>query len=183
MPSFTNARSDGEGSGLRVPEDGGHRHHGDLRRDVVAQHLSAHAPPPPVDALRARRAGRAGARRERARGAHRTRPTSSKRAPRNPTASPAASAKTIQPVFAPLGYDWQLTVGVLTSFLAREVFVSTMSVLLGGIDRMTVEDLGVIAAASGRRLRDDGRRSSRRRHRRVRWSSSSWRCSVSRRWR
>ncbi len=37
-----------------------------------------------------------------------------------------------QPVFAPLGYDWQLTVGVLTSFLAREVFVSTMSVLVGG---------------------------------------------------
>ncbi len=38
--------------------------------------------------------------------------------------------RTIQPVFAPLGYDWQLTVGVLTSFLAREVFVSTMAVLL-----------------------------------------------------
>ena len=39
--------------------------------------------------------------------------------------------RTLQPVFAPLGYDWQLTVGVLTSFLAREVFVSTMSVLVG----------------------------------------------------
>ena len=39
---------------------------------------------------------------------------------------------TLQPVFAPLGFDWQLTVGVLTSFLAREVFVSTMSVLVGG---------------------------------------------------
>lgn len=40
--------------------------------------------------------------------------------------------RVIQPVFAPLGYDWQLTVGVLTSFLAREVFVSTLSVLVGG---------------------------------------------------
>jgi ferrous iron transport protein B len=40
--------------------------------------------------------------------------------------------RALQPVFAPLGYDWQLTVGVLTSFLAREVFVSTMSVLVGG---------------------------------------------------
>ncbi|MEO6224080.1 MAG: ferrous iron transporter B [Vicinamibacterales bacterium] len=39
--------------------------------------------------------------------------------------------RTIQPVFQPLGYDWQLTVGVLTSFLAREVFVSTMSVIVG----------------------------------------------------
>jgi ferrous iron transport protein B len=39
--------------------------------------------------------------------------------------------RTIEPVFKPLGYDWQLTVGILTSFLAREVFVSTMSVLAG----------------------------------------------------
>ncbi|MPZ16737.1 MAG: ferrous iron transport protein B [Luteitalea sp.] len=51
----------------------------------------------------------------------------------------------VQPVFAPLGYDWQLTVGVLTSFLAREVFVSTMSVLVGGSPDMDVEDQGVIA--------------------------------------
>lgn len=48
-----------------------------------------------------------------------------------------------QPVFAPLGYDWQLTVGVLTSFLAREVFVSTMSVLVGGPGEGDV-DVGVI---------------------------------------
>ncbi len=40
--------------------------------------------------------------------------------------------RTIEPAFRPLGYDWQLTVGILTSFLAREVFVSTMSVLAGG---------------------------------------------------
>src|SRR5687768_2914176 len=40
--------------------------------------------------------------------------------------------RVVEPVFRPLGFDWQLTVGVLTSFLAREVFVSTMSVLVGG---------------------------------------------------
>jgi ferrous iron transport protein B len=40
--------------------------------------------------------------------------------------------RTVEPVFRPLGYDWQLTVGILTSFVAREVFVSTMSVLAGG---------------------------------------------------
>ena len=34
-------------------------------------------------------------------------------------------------MFAPLGFDSQLTVGVMTSFLAREVFVSTMAVLAG----------------------------------------------------
>ncbi len=37
-----------------------------------------------------------------------------------------------EPVFRPLGYDWQLTVGVLASFAAREVFVSTMAVVLAG---------------------------------------------------
>lgn len=52
--------------------------------------------------------------------------------------------RAVQPVFAPLGYDWQLTVGVLTSFLAREVFVSTMAVLLeAGSD--DVESEGVLS--------------------------------------
>ena len=51
--------------------------------------------------------------------------------------------RTMQPIFEPLGYDWQLTVGVLTSFLAREVFVSTMSVLVGGAGDPEVDD-GVI---------------------------------------
>jgi ferrous iron transport protein B len=38
----------------------------------------------------------------------------------------------IQPVFSPLGYDWQLSIGVLSSFAAREVFVSTMAVVTTG---------------------------------------------------
>jgi ferrous iron transport protein B len=42
-----------------------------------------------------------------------------------------------EPVFAPLGYDWRLTIGVLTSFAAREVFVSTMAVLVGSGDDET----------------------------------------------
>jgi ferrous iron transport protein B len=50
----------------------------------------------------------------------------------------------VQPVFAPLGYDSQLTVAVLTSFLAREVFVSTLSVLVGGSDDADVDE-GVIS--------------------------------------
>jgi ferrous iron transport protein B len=54
----------------------------------------------------------------------------------------------VEPVFRPLGFDWQLTVGVLTSFLAREVFVSTMSVLVGGGDEADVDE-GVIARIRG----------------------------------
>ena len=36
--------------------------------------------------------------------------------------------KTIQPIFDPLGFDWKITVGVLASFPAREVIVSTLGV-------------------------------------------------------
>lgn len=35
----------------------------------------------------------------------------------------------LEPFFEPVGYDWQITVGVLSSFAAREVFVSTMAIL------------------------------------------------------
>lgn len=39
-----------------------------------------------------------------------------------------------QPVFAPAGYDWKITVGVLASFPAREVIISTLGITyaLGG---------------------------------------------------
>jgi len=39
--------------------------------------------------------------------------------------------KAVAPVFAPLGFDWKMSVGVLSSFAAREVVVSTMAVLYG----------------------------------------------------
>jgi ferrous iron transport protein B len=59
----------------------------------------------------------------------------------------------VQPVFAPLGYDRQLTVGVLTSFAAREVFVSTMAVVVAGVEDSEKDGvLEEIAAAK----RDDG---------------------------
>ncbi len=63
--------------------------------------------------------------------------------------------RAVQPVFAPLGFDWQLTVGVLTSFLAREVFVSTLSVLVGAGGDGDVDE-GVIDRIRNAR-RDDGR--------------------------
>ncbi|GAB5412934.1 MAG: ferrous iron transporter B [Congregibacter sp.] len=37
----------------------------------------------------------------------------------------------IEPVFEPLGLDWRYGVAVLTSFLAREVFVGTLGVMFG----------------------------------------------------
>ncbi|MGB1126900.1 MAG: ferrous iron transport protein B [Opitutales bacterium] len=42
--------------------------------------------------------------------------------------------KFMQPLFAPAGYDWKITVGVLASFPAREVIISTLGITyaLGG---------------------------------------------------
>jgi ferrous iron transport protein B len=35
----------------------------------------------------------------------------------------------LEPVIAPLGYDWKIGIGLIGSFAAREVFVSTMSIV------------------------------------------------------
>ena len=62
--------------------------------------------------------------------------------------------RAIEPVMRPLGYDWQLSVGVLSSFAAREVFVSAMAVVTSGEE--DAEDPSVrerVASA----VRTDGR--------------------------
>lgn len=43
----------------------------------------------------------------------------------------AIMGKKIEPAVEPLGYDWKMGVGVLTSFAAREAFVGTLSTLYG----------------------------------------------------
>lgn len=42
--------------------------------------------------------------------------------------------KFVQPVFAPAGFDWKITVGIVSSFPAREVIISTLGIIyrLGG---------------------------------------------------
>lgn len=37
--------------------------------------------------------------------------------------------KFVQPVFAPAGFDWKITIGVLSSFPAREVIIATMGII------------------------------------------------------
>jgi len=37
--------------------------------------------------------------------------------------------KSIEPVIAPLGFDWKMGIAIVTSFAAREVFVGTMATL------------------------------------------------------
>ncbi len=44
--------------------------------------------------------------------------------------------RAIEPLIEPLGYDWKMGIGLISSFAAREVFVSTMATVysLGGTD-------------------------------------------------
>lgn len=44
--------------------------------------------------------------------------------------------RTIEPIIEPLGYDWKMGIGLISSFAAREVFVGTMATVysLGGTD-------------------------------------------------
>jgi ferrous iron transport protein B len=57
--------------------------------------------------------------------------------------------QSVQPLFAPLGFDWQITVGVLASFAAREVIASTLAVLHG-----MGEEAGEDTSGIAERLRD-----------------------------
>ncbi len=41
------------------------------------------------------------------------------------------AGRLIEPVIAPLGFDWKIGIGLVSSFAAREVFVSTMSTVYG----------------------------------------------------
>ena len=63
------------------------------------------------------------------------------------------AGRAVQPLFEPLGFDWRISVGVMTSFAAREVFVSTLSVMVTGHE--DAEDEGVIQQLASAR-RDDG---------------------------
>jgi ferrous iron transport protein B len=64
----------------------------------------------------------------------------------------ARLGRVAEPLFAPLGYDWRLSMGVVTSFAAREVFVATLAVVVGApVD----SEAGVLERIHAAR-RDDG---------------------------
>jgi ferrous iron transport protein B len=46
------------------------------------------------------------------------------------------AGRTLEPLIRPLGFDWRIGIGLISSFAAREVFVSSMGVVFG------VEDSG-----------------------------------------
>lgn len=50
--------------------------------------------------------------------------------------------KTIEPIIEPLGYDWKIGIGLITSFAAREVFVGTMATIysVGSEEELPVKE-------------------------------------------
>ena len=61
-----------------------------------------------------------------------------------------AIGRWLEPVFEPLGLDWRYGVAIITSFLAREVFVGTLGTLFGmeGADE-NISSLADTVNASG----------------------------------
>lgn len=67
----------------------------------------------------------------------------------------ARFGKTLEPTIQPLGYDWQIGVGLLGAFAAREVFVSTMAVVYG-LDGESDEQSRPLRTAIREQRREDG---------------------------
>ena len=60
-----------------------------------------------------------------------------------------------EPVFEPLGFDWRSNVGVISSFAAREVVVSTLAIMYG-IGEDGGEDEETLVETLRRQKRPDG---------------------------
>ena len=52
------------------------------------------------------------------------------------------AGKFIEPIVQPLGYDWKIGIGVITSFAAREVFVGTLATIysVGSDEEETIQN-------------------------------------------
>lgn len=63
--------------------------------------------------------------------------------------------KLVEPVFEPLGFDWRIDIGVVASFAAREVVVSTMAIT-AGIGEEGAEDDVLLRDTLAAMTRPDG---------------------------
>src|SRR5204863_6495738 len=65
--------------------------------------------------------------------------------------------RVIEPAIRPLGFDWKIGVGIVSSFAAREVFVSTMS-LVYNVGKVEDKEKGAhtLAATMRAQRRPDG---------------------------
>ncbi len=65
------------------------------------------------------------------------------------------AGKAMEPIFSPLGFDWKINVAVVSSFAAREVLVSTLSIVYGLGEEGAEDDAG-LTETMRRQTRADG---------------------------
>ena len=64
--------------------------------------------------------------------------------------------KAIEPVIAPLGFDWKIGIGLIGSFAAREVFVSTMGIVYSVENEGSKERISALSDTMREQQRPDG---------------------------
>jgi ferrous iron transport protein B len=64
--------------------------------------------------------------------------------------------RAIEPIIAPLGFDWKMGIGIISSFAAREVFVSTMSTVYNVGNDNPASTTGSLAQTLREQRRPDG---------------------------
>ena len=64
--------------------------------------------------------------------------------------------RSIEPVLRPLGFDWQIGIGIISSFAAREVIVSTLSIVYGVGEDVVKENPQSLYDSLRRATRTDG---------------------------
>ena len=62
----------------------------------------------------------------------------------------------IEPVIRPLGFDWQIGIGIISSFAAREVIVSTLAIVYGVGEEQAEHDRHSLYDSLRRARRSDG---------------------------
>jgi len=61
----------------------------------------------------------------------------------------------VEPIFAPLGFDWKINIGILSSFAARETVVSTLAIVYGLSDD-DAQDTQTLTQTLSHQTRPDG---------------------------
>ena len=86
--------------------------------------------------------------------------------PSDPAATPSAAlaqsfagrlGHAIEPAIAPLGFDWKIGIGLVSSFAAREVFVGTMAIIYNVEKKAGDDDRTDLRDAIASETRPDGR--------------------------
>jgi ferrous iron transport protein B len=62
--------------------------------------------------------------------------------------------RVIEPAIAPLGFDWKMGIGIVSSFAAREVFVSAMGTIYNVADDAASDD-SKLSVAVGEKMKSD----------------------------